>query len=145
MCTIIPTLDEALQCSGKGVTHDTVMQLTENYQGKFHLLFMDNFYTSPTLFTLLWNARIRACGTLHCNRTRTPDLIRNPPLRKVKSSLSKMGDCSFSNGKTNRKSSFSASYDTMVTKCRCTLSVPGGFEEIFKPACMQLQQVYGWG
>ena len=53
------------------------MQMVENFQHKGHHLYMDNFYTSPSLFLALWEVGIGACGTLRCNRVGVPSSIKN--------------------------------------------------------------------
>ena len=72
-------ITRTLEKSGNGITYDIVMLLVNSYQGKGHHIYVDNFYTSPVLFTALWNAGFGACGTLRCNRTGTPDEIKKAP------------------------------------------------------------------
>ena len=63
------------------------MQMVENFQGKGHRLYMDNFYTSPTLFSSLWDVGIGACGTLRCNCIGVPTSIKNPPTKLKKGDI----------------------------------------------------------
>ena len=39
------------------------MHMLSDYVGKYYRLYVDNFYTSPSLFYNLWKLRTQACGT----------------------------------------------------------------------------------
>ena len=79
--------DASRPVTGNGITHDTVMQMVENFQDKGHHLYMDNFYTSPTPFSSLWDVGIGACGTVRCNRIGVPTSIKNPPTKLKKGDI----------------------------------------------------------
>ncbi|XP_033953453.1 piggyBac transposable element-derived protein 4-like [Pseudochaenichthys georgianus] len=64
-------------CSGHGLSYDVVMSLVHaGYLGTGYHIYMDNFYTSPKLFTALHALKFGACGTYRengkdCPRTQT--------------------------------------------------------------------------
>ena len=66
----------------KGLGWRVVMDLMQRYQGKNHLLYVDNFYTSPDLVIDLLQRGIYCTGTVHANRKHFPkDLI--PPTKSM--------------------------------------------------------------
>ncbi|XP_052818115.1 piggyBac transposable element-derived protein 4-like [Mya arenaria] len=57
---------------GKGLSHRVVHELTNHLRFSNVRVFMDNFYSSPDLFTSLLNVGIYACGTVRSNRKGLP-------------------------------------------------------------------------
>lgn len=55
-----------------GITGSIVMTLMKPYLGKGHNLYVDNWYTSPTLFDELHKYKTGACGTVKSNRSGMP-------------------------------------------------------------------------
>ncbi|XP_038557477.1 piggyBac transposable element-derived protein 4-like [Micropterus salmoides] len=72
------------QPSGKGLSYDAVMRLLNiPFLGKGYKLYVDNFYTSPTLFLDLLQRKMWACGTLRSNVAGYPRNKRNEMLKKT--------------------------------------------------------------
>ena len=55
-----------------GVAYRVVMELVDNYEGKGHCLFIDNYYTSPQLLIDLLEKNIYCAGTIRPNRKNFP-------------------------------------------------------------------------
>jgi len=53
---------------GLGISGSVVMTLLAPYLGKGHALYVDNWYSSPTLFQHLLSLATGACGTMRANR-----------------------------------------------------------------------------
>ena len=54
--------------SGYGATYNLCMRLMDKYLNRGHHIYVDNFYTSPVLFSHLYDQSTDACGTLCTNR-----------------------------------------------------------------------------
>ncbi len=59
----------------QGLAHHVVMSLTQPWHGQQHLLFMDNFFSSPALYDALQRVGMRACGTVRLNRRDMPKAL----------------------------------------------------------------------
>jgi hypothetical protein len=55
-----------------GVTGSIVINLLERFLNKSYSLFVDNYYSSPTLCVYLHQYKTAACGTVRSNRTGLP-------------------------------------------------------------------------
>ena len=56
--------------TAKGLAHRVVLSLITGLEGKGYHIYMDNFYTSPALFTDLKRKGFEACGTIRTNCSR---------------------------------------------------------------------------
>ena len=66
-----------------GLCSQVIVDLLEGLEHRGHLLFTDNYYTSPELYTYLYEREVYACGTLRCNRKGVPPLLKKMNLPKV--------------------------------------------------------------
>ncbi|VDI01309.1 Hypothetical predicted protein [Mytilus galloprovincialis] len=67
--------------SSNGATYDLTMDLLRGHFGKGHILYCDNYYSSPQLFSDLWELGVGATGTVRPNRKGVPDELKNLKLR----------------------------------------------------------------
>ena len=59
-----------------GLTTSVVLGLMDGLEEDHIKLFVDNYYTSPTLFMELYNRKVNACGTARANRTHYPKRLQ---------------------------------------------------------------------
>ena len=62
--------------SSKGLAHRVIIDLMEEFQGRGHKVFFDNFYTSAPLLKELLENGTWACGTIRQNRKDFPPALR---------------------------------------------------------------------
>jgi hypothetical protein len=67
-----PYCGKDTEATGLGLSHDVVINLTRNMRGFGHHLYIDNFYSSPTLCLALMDHDIGVCGTVRPNRIGYP-------------------------------------------------------------------------
>ena len=67
--------DQAADNDPRGKGEQVVSQLVEHLQPG-HIVYMDNYYTSPSLFLALKEKRMGAVGTVRANRKGLPEEIR---------------------------------------------------------------------
>ena len=61
-----------------------VLQLTENFWGKWHHIYFDNFFSSTNLMKMLLAQETYSCGTTRANRKNWPAQFRKPAALKLK-------------------------------------------------------------
>lgn len=60
-----------------GMGANIVLTLIEPYMYNRHNIFLDNWYSSPKLYSVLHENEINACGTVRANRAHMPPLKKN--------------------------------------------------------------------
>jgi hypothetical protein len=54
-------------------THDLILEFVKDLENKNHILYIDNFFTSPALANALASKGIAVCGAVRMNRKNLPD------------------------------------------------------------------------
>ena len=137
------SLDES-----SGVTHAVVLRLVEGLERKGHHVYMDNYYSSPVLFSSLQQLGFRACGTVRVNRRGLPKEVMGAKLKKgeMTSSEIKKGMLALKWQDKRPVNMLSTIHDdSRVTKSRRTRLVSGGIEEVQKPAMVDQYNTYMGG
>ena len=131
--------DTSLDTDNCSVTHAVVLKLLENLENRGHHVYMDNYYTSPSLFQNLRHLGFGACGTIRTNRHGVPDEIK-AKLQKGEI-VSKMIDDDVMALKWMDKRPVAmlttVHDDSVVTKQRRTRAVQGGVEDVRKPVVVE--------
>ena len=66
-----------------GLAYSIVMKLVQSYLKKGHIVYTDNYYSSPQLFEDLWKEGTYASGTVRTNRKHFPDFLNPQPGDKL--------------------------------------------------------------
>ena len=64
--------------SAKGLSSRVVLELIRGLEDRHYTLYMDNFYSSPMLFLLLYEMEVNAVGTVRSTRKFFPKSIEKP-------------------------------------------------------------------
>ena len=121
------------------MTHTVVLKLLEGLENRGHHVYMDNYYSSPSLFQNLRRLGFDACGTVRTNRRGVPEEIK-AKLQKGEI-VSKMIDNDVLALKWMDKRPVAmlttVHDDSVVTKQRRTRAAQGGVEEVHKPLVVE--------
>lgn len=66
-----------------GLAYSIVMKLVQSYLKKGHIVYTDNYYSSPQLFEDLWKEGTYASGTVRTNRKHFLDFLKPQPGDKL--------------------------------------------------------------
>ena len=66
----------------EGLGSRVIKDLSRKLEGKNHVVYMDNFFSSPQLFQQMLPKQIYCCGTVHLNRRGMPEAIKAAKLKK---------------------------------------------------------------
>lgn len=72
-----------------GVSGSVITTLLKQYYKKGHIVYMDNWYTSPTLLKYLSSKKVGACGTVKANRKGMPNLCKKLKRGECKLAITK--------------------------------------------------------
>ena len=127
-----------------GLSHRVVLELRDDdrLQHKGYIIFTDNFYTSPALFTDLQLRGFEACGTVRINRRGLPESIRTVRLQKGEvHSIQTSDDHNILalKWRDKRDVTLLSTYhdDSMIEKRRRTRAAEDGVEVIQKPTMVE--------
>ena len=147
MCTSYTGKDTSLDDSN-GATHGVVLKLIEGIEHRGHHVYMDNYYTSPTLFTSLQQLGFGACGTVRVNRRGMPKEVTAAKLKKGEMTTSEVKKGMLALKWQDKRAVVMLSTihdDSRVTKRRRTRLVAGGIEEVQKPTMVEKYNMYMGG
>ena len=121
------------------MTHAVVLKLLEGLEYRGHHVYMDNYYSSPSLFQDLKRLKFVACGTVRTNRRGVPDEI-NAKLQKGEIVSKKIDDDVMALKWMDKRPIAMLTTvhdDSVVTKQRRTRAAQNGVEEVQKPVVVE--------
>jgi len=125
-----------------GATKKVVLSLCQPLYDTGHHVYMDNYFSSPSLFVELKARQLGACGTLRRNRMGVPDKVKKTKLKKEGPAvMERDGDgllyiCWYDRKQVNLISSIHSTL--MFTKTVRTKSTNGHKRDVDKPAAIEL-------
>ena len=81
---MIYTGKECFQRDSSPLSEQVVLELLQGYENKGHVVYTDNYYSSPALFAKLQERGIGACGAVNPNRKNMPAELKSNNLRLAK-------------------------------------------------------------
>ena len=132
---------------GRGAIHWVTWDLLEKCDllNKGHHVYMDNYFSSPTLFEDLANVNTGACGTLRRNRTGIPDAFKTAKPKKGEPPMTtKSGKCQYISWMDRNLVTLLSTVHTDATFIKRTRSrnAEDGFVEREKPNAIDLYTKY---
>jgi len=127
--------------------HLWTLSLVEGLEHKGHHVYMDNYYSSPALFSALKQVGFGACGTVRINRRGMPKQVTAAKLKKgeMTSSEVKNGMLALKWQDKRPVNMLSTIHDnSRVTKRRRTWLAAGGIEEVEKPTMVGIGTTHTW-
>ena len=140
--------DSSLDLTGDvGITHAVVVKLVEGLEGRGHHVYMDNFYTSPALFSDLHHLGFGACGTVRSDRRGLPAELKGKMKKGEVESFSLTDFMMALKWMDKRQVNMLSTIhdDSMVTELRRSRHAPGGREDIRKPSVIEEYNKYMGG
>lgn len=132
-----------------GMTKKVVLRLCQPLYNTGHHVYMDNYFSSPSLFVELKTNQLGACGTLRTNRVGVPAKIKKTKLKKEGPAVTERDSDGllyiswFDRKQVNLISSI---HNTMTfRKTVRTKSTAGHMREVDKPAAIELYSRYMQG
>ena len=117
------------------MTHAVVMRLVDPIKGKGHHVYMDNYYTSPKLFSDLRDNGFGACGTVRVNRHGLPAAMKEN-VRKGETKAIQLDNSMLAIKWMDKRAMTALTTiheDTAVAVERRNRHAPGGWETVIKP------------
>ena len=125
----------------RGLAHQVVLQLLDDLrlEGKGYIVYTDNFYSSPAVFTDLMAKGFGAVGTVRRNRRGIPAVVCDTRLKRGEVVTSRNGGLLALKWHDKRDVFMLSTYhnDEMIAKRRRSRTAEGGVEEIQKPRVVE--------
>ena len=153
--------DHSLGTADVGMTQAVVMRLVDPIKGRGHHVYMDNYYTSPQLFSDLRDNGFGVCGTVRVNRCGLPAAMKES-VRKGETKAIQVDNSMLAIKWMDKRAVTALTTiheDTAVAVERRSRRAPGGRETVMKPQAIveynrymggvdhadQLLSYYGFG